>query len=84
MKLNKNDILEISLLTLSIYVLFRFSLDFKVIYPKFLLELYEEPMFKIVLYLLLYFLSTLNIKYAILYFIFLIFLEFDYILFIKE
>jgi len=84
MKLNKNDILEISLLTLSIYVLFRFSLDFKVIYPKFLLELYEEPMFKIVLYLLLYFLSTLNIKYAILYFIFLTFLEFDYILFIKE
>jgi hypothetical protein len=84
MKLNKNDILEISLLTLSIYVLFRFSLDFKVIYPKLLLELYEEPMFKIVLYLLLYILSTVNIKYAILYFIFLIFLEFDYILFIKE
>ena len=81
MKLNKNDILEISLLTLSIYVLFRFSLDFKVIYPKLLLELYEEPMFKIVLYLLLYILSTVNIKYAILYFIFLIFLEFDYILF---
>ena len=84
MKLNKNDILEISLLTLSIYVLFRFSLDFKVIYPKLLLELYEEPMFKIVLYLLLYILSTVNIKYAILYFIFLIFFEFDYILFIKE
>jgi len=84
MKLNKNDILEIFLLTLSIYVLFRFSLDFKVIYPKLLLELYEEPMFKIVLYLLLYILSTVNIKYAILYFIFLIFLEFDYILFIKE
>jgi len=84
MKLNKNDILEISLLTLSIYVLFRFSLDFKVIYPKLLLELYEEPMFKIILYLLLYILSTVNIKYAILYFIFLIFLEFDYILFIKE
>jgi len=84
MKLNKNDILEIFLLTLSIYVLFRFSLDFKVIYPKLLLELYEEPMFKIVLYLLLYILSTVNIKYAILYFIFLIFFEFDYILFIKE
>jgi len=84
MKLNKNNILEISLLTLSIYVLLRFSLDFKVIYPKLLLELYEEPMFKIVLYLLLYILSTVNIKYAILYFIFLIFLEFDYILFIKE
>jgi len=84
MKLNKNNILEISLLTLSIYVLLRFSLDFKVIYPKLLLELYEEPMFKIVLYLLLYILSTVNIKYAILYFIFLIFFEFDYILFIKE
>lgn len=84
MRLNKNDILEIFLLTLLIYVLFRFSLDFKVIYPKLLLELYEEPMFKIVLYLLLYILSTVNIKYAILYFIFLIFLEFDYILFIKE
>jgi hypothetical protein len=84
MKLNKNYILEISLLTLSIYVLLRFSLDFKVIYPKLLLELYEEPMFKIVLYLLLYILSTVNIKYAILYFIFLIFFEFDYILFIKE
>lgn len=84
MKFNKDDILEIFLLTLSIYVLLRYSLDFKVIYPKILLELYEEPMFKIVLYILLYILSTINIKYAIVFFIFLIFLEFDYILFIKE
>ena len=49
MKFNKDNILEILLLTLSIYVLLRYSLDFKVIYPKILLELYEEPMFKIVL-----------------------------------
>jgi len=84
MKFNKDDILEIFLLTLSIYVLLRYSLDFKVIYPKILLELYEEPMFKIVLYILLYILSTINIKYAIVFFIFLVFLEFDYILFIKE
>jgi|TARA_B100000900_G_C20601418_1_gene725840 hypothetical protein len=84
MKFNKDNILEILLLTLSIYVLLRYSLDFKVIYPKILLELYEEPMFKIVLYILLYILSTINIKYAIVFFIFLVFLEFDYILFIKE
>ena len=84
MKFNKDDILEIFLLTLSIYVLLRYSLDFKVIYPKILLELYDEPMFKIVLYILLYILSTINIKYAIVFFIFLVFLEFDYILFIKE
>lgn len=84
MKFNKDDILEIFLLTLSIYVLLRYSLDFKVIYPKILLELYEEPMFKIVLYILLYILSIINIKYAIVFFIFLVFLEFDYILFIKE
>lgn len=84
MKFNKDNILEILLLTLSMYVLLRYSLDFKVIYPKILLELYEEPMFKIVLYILLYILSTINIKYAIVFFIFLVFLEFDYILFIKE
>jgi len=84
MKFNKDNILEILLLTLSIYVLLRYSLDFKVIYPKILLELYDEPMFKIVLYILLYILSTINIKYAIVFFIFLVFLEFDYILFIKE
>jgi len=84
MNFNKTQILELFLLILSIYIVFRFSLDFKVIYPKLLLELYEEPIFKIVLYLFLYILSTINLKYSILYFIFLIFLEFDYILFIKE
>jgi hypothetical protein len=84
MNFNKTQILQLFLLILSIYIVFRFSLDFKVIYPKLLLELYEEPIFKIVLYLFLYILSTINLKYSILYFIFLIFLEFDYILFIKE
>tara|TARA_B110000259_G_scaffold88072_1_gene102393 strand:- start:1591 stop:1845 length:255 start_codon:yes stop_codon:yes gene_type:complete len=84
MKFNNYNILEGFLLIFSIYVLFNFSLDFKVVYPKLLLELYEEPLFKILLYILLYILSNINIKYAIIYFIFLIFLEFDFILFIKE
>ena len=84
MKLNKNEILEILLFILSLYIIFRYSLDFKVIYPRILLELYEEPLFKIILYLVLYVISNYSIKYGIMYFIFLVFLEFDYILFIKE
>lgn len=84
MNLNKNEILEILLFILTLYIIFRYSLDFKVIYPRFLLELYEEPLFKIILYLLLYIISNYSIKYGIMYFIFLIFLEFDYLLFIKE
>jgi hypothetical protein len=71
-------------LSIIIYVLLYYSLDFKVVYPKYLLELYSEPMFKILLYLSLFYLANINITYAIYYFIMIVFLEFDYLLFNKN
>ena len=84
MNLNKNELFELLLFIVTLYVIFRYSLNFKVIYPKLLLELYEEPLFKMILYLLLFIIANQNIKYGLMFFIFLIFLEFDYILFVKE
>ena len=56
----------------------------KMIEKEFLLELNEQYIFKIVLYLLLFMIANYNITYGILYFIFLLFLEFDNMLFMKE
>lgn len=83
-KINYKEVFDNLLLIIIIYVLLRYSLDFKVIYPEFLLELNEYYIFKIFLYLLLFIISNYNITYGLLYFIFLLFLEFDNMLFMKE
>jgi|TARA_E500000178_G_scaffold346530_1_gene398299 hypothetical protein len=82
--INYKEVFDNLLLIIIIYVLLRYSLDFKVIYPEFLLELNEYYIFKIFLYLLLFIISNYNITYGLLYFIFLLFLEFDNMLFMKE
>ena len=81
---NIYDLLDLLLFIGVLYIIYKYSLDFKVIYPRYLLELYEEPLFKMILYILLYVISNYNIKYGVMYFIFLVFLEFDYILFVKK
>lgn len=83
-KLNIKDFFNNLIIILIIYILLRYSLDFKVIYPMFLLELNEHYIFKILLYLLLFIISNYNTTYGLLYFIFLLFLEFDNMLFMKE
>lgn len=83
-KINYKEVFDNLLLIIIIYVLLRYSLDFKVIYPEFLLELNEYYIFKIFLYLLLFIISNYNVTYGLLYFIFLLFLEFDNMLFMKE
>lgn len=83
-KIKSKETINNLLLILIIYILLRYSFDFKVIYPVFLLELNEQYIFKIVLYLLLFMIANYNITYGILYFIFLLFLEFDNMLFMKE
>ena len=81
---NIYDLLDLLLFTGVLYIIYKYSLDFKVIYPKYLLELYEEPLFKMLLYLLLFIVSNISQKYGVMFLIFLVFLEFDYILFVKK
>ena len=76
--------LDYFLLILIIYILIRYSLDFKVIYPEIILELNEQYIFKILLYFSLFIISNYNLTYGLLYFIFLLFLEFDNMLFMKD
>jgi hypothetical protein len=82
-KIDTKKYIDYILFILIIYVLIRYSLDFKVIYPEIILELNEQYIFKILLYLSLFIIANYNITYGILYFIFLVFLEFDNILFMK-
>jgi hypothetical protein len=83
-KLNYRNIFNNLLLILILYLIIRYSLDFKIIYPNILLELNEQYIFKILLLILLIVITNYNLTYGILYFIFLIFLEFDNILFMKD
>jgi hypothetical protein len=83
-KLNYRSIFNNLLLILILYLIIRYSLDFKIIYPNILLELNEQYIFKILLLILLIVITNYNLTYGILYFIFLIFLEFDNILFMKD
>lgn len=83
-KFNFRKYTDYILFVLIIYILIRYSLDFKVIYPDIILELNEQYIFKILLYLSLFIIANYNITYGILYFIFLLFLEFDNILFMKD
>ena len=83
-KFNFRKYTDYILFVLIIYILIRYSLDFKVIYPDIILELNEQYIFKILLYVSLFFITNYNITYGILYFIFLLFLEFDNILFMKD
>jgi len=82
--LNYKTVINNIIFLIVFYIIFRYSLDFKIIYPDFLLDLYDEPLFKFSLYLLLFILSNYNITYSIFFFIFLMFLEFDYMVFIKK
>jgi len=83
-KFNFRKYTDYILFVLIIYILIRYSLDFKVIYPDIILELNEQYIFKILLYLSLFIIANYNITYGILYFIFLLFLEFDNMLFMKD
>jgi hypothetical protein len=83
-KINYKNIFNNLLLILILYLLIRYSLEFKVIYPNILLELNEQYIFKILLLILLIVITNYNLTYGVLYFIFLIFLEFDNILFMKD
>ena len=83
-KFNFRKYTDYILFVLIIYILIRYSLDFKVIYPDIILELNEQYIFKILLYLSLFIIDNYNITYGILYFIFLLFLEFDNMLFMKD
>lgn len=67
-----------------IYIIIRYSLDFKIIYPDFILDIYDEPLFKMILYVSLFVVANYNIFYGLLYFILLVFMEFDYRLFYKD
>ena len=69
---NIYEVLDLLLFIGVLYIIYKYSLDFKVIYPKYLLELYEEPLFKIVLYLLLFIVSNVSQKYGVMYLIFII------------
>jgi hypothetical protein len=83
-KINVSKILDIITSLILFNLLVKYSLDLKVIYPKYLVDLYPEPLFKIFLYFTLFFLANINITYAIYYFIFIVFLEFDNLLFNKN
>jgi len=83
-KINVSKILEIIISLIIFNLLVKYSLDLKVIYPKYLVDLYSEPLFKIFLYFTLFCLANINITYAIYYFIFIVFLEFDNLLFNKN
>lgn len=83
-KFNFRKYTDYILFVLIIYILIRYSLDFKVIYPDIILELNEQYIFKILLYLSLFIIANYNTTYGILYFIFLLFLEFDNMLFMKD
>lgn len=80
---NKTN-LDYMLLIVVLYIVIRYSLDFKVVYPEKLLELHEQYIFKILLYVSLFFITNYNLTYGLLYFIFLIFLEFDNLLFMTD
>lgn len=80
-KYNKN--IKSFILILSIYIILQYSLDLKIIYPNWLIEIYHEPIFKIFLLSLLYILSNIDIIYGIIYFIFYIFIEYDHKYFFK-
>ena len=83
-KFNFRKYTDYILFVLIIYILIRYSLDFKVIYPDIILELNEQYIFKILLYFSLFIISNYNLTYGLLYFIFLLFLEFDNMLFMKD
>jgi hypothetical protein len=75
--------LQLLSLIISMYIILRYSLDFKIIYPEWLIELYDEPMFRMILLFMVYFIANINVTYSILYFIFLIFLEYDHRFFFR-
>lgn len=83
-KVNFNYYLNTFVFIISLYIILRYSLDLKIVYPENFLDLYEEPIIRFILYLLLFIISNYNITIAILLFIIVIFLELDYILFIKD
>jgi len=83
-KVNLNYYVNTFVFIISLYIILRYSLDLKIVYPENFLDLYEEPIIRIILYLLLFIISNYNITLAILLFIIIIFLELDYILFIKD
>lgn len=83
-KVNLNYYVNTFVFIMSLYIILRYSLDLKIVYPENFLDLYEEPIIRFILYLLLFIISNYNITIAILLFIIIIFLELDYILFIKD
>lgn len=83
-KVNLNYYVNTFVFIISLYIILRYSLDLKIVYPENFLDLYEEPIIRFILYLLLFIISNYNITIAILLFIIIIFLELDYILFIKD
>ena len=83
-KVNLNYYVNTFVFIISLYIILRYSLDLKIVYPENFLDLYEEPIIRIILYLLLFIISNYNITLAILLFIIIIFLKLDYILFIKD
>lgn len=83
-KINLNYYVNTFVFIISLYIILRYSLDLKIVYPENFLDLYEEPIIRFILYILLFIISNYNITIAILLFIIIIFLELDYILFIKD
>ncbi len=86
MKLSKKNlynIFDITILIVIIYFVYKYSLDIKLIYPEWILDLYLEPFNRFIMYMLLFVISHISIKYGILYFVFIIFLQIDIYQYIK-
>jgi hypothetical protein len=89
MKLSKNNVLFLRtifdnvILLVILYFVYKYSLDIQLIYPEWILDLYLEPFNRFMMYILLFIIANINIKYGILYFVFIIFLQIDIYQYIK-
>ena len=77
------NICNFFILTILLYFIYVYSLDIKLVYPEWILDLYLEPFNRFIMYMLLFMITKININYGILYFVFIIFLQIDIYQYIK-
>jgi hypothetical protein len=78
-KSSTKNSLEFIILGVMYYLIAKYSLDYKLLYPDWVLTLYLEPGARFIFYILMYFIANNNPVRGIMYFILIIFVHIDVI-----
>lgn len=74
---HRTRIPEFVILAILYYLIQKYSLDYKLLYPDWVLTLYLEPGARFIFYILMYFIANYNPVQGVLYFILIIFVHID-------